>query len=219
MCSTRILRTPRAYLTWYVLHMLQAHTLGFPLHMQTFLHSVLPTHALSANWLRAHTREFRAPVACSCFALRFPCLSLFAFFSRKNVELEKRGEWVKEAFRVGVVWSGCVFTLSTHTSYSIVFSKKNPAREKSKRNLPQRVCLTIKFHRHARGQLCCSCTRSSVCAPHTYVCRFVLCPHACAAPCSIRTLVQIYVPSLHSYCLFTRTHIHTHTHIYIYIYI
>ena len=113
--------------------------------------------------------------------------------------------------------SGCVFTLSTHTSYSIVFSKKNPAREKSKRNLPQRVCLTIKFHRHARGQLCCSCTRSSVCAPHTYVCRFVLCPHACAAPCSTRTLVQIYVPSLHSYCLFTRTHIHTHTHIYIYI--
>ena len=121
MCSTRILRTPRAYLTWYVLHMLQAHTLGFPLHMQTFLHSVLPTHALSANWLRAHTREFRAPVACSCFALRFPCLSLFAFFFQKNRGIRKTWRMGERSFSRG---SGCVFTLSTHTSYSIVFSKK-----------------------------------------------------------------------------------------------
>ena len=113
---------------------------------------------------------------------------------------------------------GCVFTLSTHTSYSIVFSKKEKGAKKNTREYSHRLWSTIKLNRHTHGKRCRTRTLSNVRAPRAYLCRFVLHPHTCTTPWSTRILVQIRVPPLHPYitdCILDiYTYIHTHPHLF-----
>lgn len=114
---------------------------------------------------------------------------------------------------------GCVFTLSTHTSYSIVFSKKEKGAKKNTREYSHRLWSTIKLNRHTHGKRCRTRTLSNVRAPRAYLCRFVLHPHTCTTPWSTRILVQIRVPPLHPYItdcilnIYTYTHTHTRTYL------